>query len=369
MTSPHDPAVRAAQALRAGDAATAQAILADAKQERALTRSEHWLLAQTCRRLEDAAGEKAALLAILRDVPRDMPALLAMGDVAMRDGDDRAAVSWFTTALRQAAVTPPPTALHPLLQRAQTFCTEAQTRFATHLIDALADVAIDTQRMPAVAHPSMFYYPGLPQRAFYERDEFDWVAGMEAQSAVLRDEFLAANTGAFAPYIERSDNRPASANHLLEDPSWSAAYLWRYGTITDLAALCPATMAALAQAPQPVIEQRSPMALWSRITPGTHIRPHHGLLNTRLICHLPLVPAEGCGLRVGHETREWRFGEMLIFDDSIEHEAWNRGTGGRTVLLFEIWRPEIPVEERHVLTRLFTAIDAVDPARGEEVAA
>ena len=80
------------------------------------------------------------------------------------------------------------------------------------------------------------------------------------------------------------------------------------------------------------------------------------MLNTRLICHLPLVAPDGCALRVGADTREWRFGEMLIFDDSVEHEAWNRGTQDRTVLLFEIWRPEIGAEERAALTRLYEAI-------------
>jgi aspartyl/asparaginyl beta-hydroxylase (cupin superfamily) len=82
------------------------------------------------------------------------------------------------------------------------------------------------------------------------------------------------------------------------------------------------------------------------------------MLNTRLICHLPLVVPEGCAMRVGDETRPWREGELTIFDDSIEHEAWNRGDGTRTVLLFEIWRPEVTLDERIALTRLFEAIDA-----------
>jgi aspartyl/asparaginyl beta-hydroxylase (cupin superfamily) len=103
------------------------------------------------------------------------------------------------------------------------------------------------------------------------------------------------------------------------------------------------------------------MALWSLLKPGTHIQPHHGLLNTRLICHLPLIVADNCALRVGAETRAWAPGEMLIFDDSIEHEAWNRGNDTRVILLFEVWRPEIHAEERIALTRLFEAIDQFGP--------
>lgn len=103
------------------------------------------------------------------------------------------------------------------------------------------------------------------------------------------------------------------------------------------------------------------MALWSLLKPGTHIQPHHGLLNTRLICHLPLLAPSDCALRVGAETRAWRTGEMLIFDDSVEHEAWNRSTETRVVLLFEVWRPEILPEEREALARLFEAIDQFGP--------
>ncbi len=343
-----------------------------------------WLLARASARSGDRISERAALHSILRANSRDIPALLAMAQSFADSDDERAAVSWYTTAINQARVSQTAPALKPLLDRAHAYCEEAKARFTAQFDAALADITADSAATPALKHavdllhghsqiylqqPTMLYYPGLPQRAFYERGEFDWVADIEAQSAVLRDEFLAAiaaDEGRFAPYIQRSDSRPASSSPLLEDPSWGAAYLWQSGAPTALAAQTPATMAALDAAPIPHIAARSPMALYSRLKPGTHIAPHHGLLNTRLICHLPLVVPGGCALRVGHDTREWRLGEMLIFDDSFEHEAWNRGNADRTILLFEIWRPEIPVEERALLARLFEAIDTADPARGTD---
>jgi aspartyl/asparaginyl beta-hydroxylase (cupin superfamily) len=103
----------------------------------------------------------------------------------------------------------------------------------------------------------------------------------------------------------------------------------------------------------------------SVLKPGTHIQPHHGMLNTRLIVHVPLVSNPDCGIRVGAETRGWVPGRALIFDDSFEHEAWNKGRETRAVLLFEIWRPEISMEEREALTRLFETIDHYGPAAAE----
>jgi aspartyl/asparaginyl beta-hydroxylase (cupin superfamily) len=107
------------------------------------------------------------------------------------------------------------------------------------------------------------------------------------------------------------------------------------------------------------------MALMSVLRPGTHIQPHHGMLNTRLIVHVPLVTAPECRLRVGPEVRDWVEGRPLIFDDSFEHEAWNRGPETRAVLLFEIWRPELDAEERAALTRLFETIDRYGPGEAE----
>lgn len=344
-----------------------------------------WLLARASARAGDRAAERAALQSILRANSRDVAALLAMGQSFADSGDERAAVAWFTTAINQARVSPTPPALAPLLDRSHAYCEQAKARFAAQFESTLSEIAGDGAATPALRHavdllqgraeihlqqPTMFYYPGLPQRAFYERSEFDWVAAVEARSEALRAEFMAllAADEPFSPYIQRTESRPASSSPLLEDPSWGAAYLLQNGTATALSAHCPATMTALDRAPIPRITARSPMALYSRLKPGTHIAPHHGLLNTRLICHLPLVVPDGCGLRVGHETREWCFGEMLIFDDSFEHEAWNRGSTDRTILLFEIWRPEIPAEERALLARLFESIDRVDPARGQESA-
>jgi len=84
------------------------------------------------------------------------------------------------------------------------------------------------------------------------------------------------------------------------------------------------------------------------------------MLNTRLICHVPIRTAPGCSLRVGNEVREWRDGVPLVFDDSIEHEARNAGGQSRTVLLFEIWRPEITEGERTALVEIFESIEAYD---------
>jgi hypothetical protein len=346
---------------------------------RAMTGQMTWLdQARDAHRRGDVAAETAVLEAAIRADRGNIAALLAMAELKRGLADDRAAGSFYRLALGTAAqARSVPPALHPGLQRAEQFVAATERAFADHLLGQLRGAGIDAaSATPRVAEalrvlageqplylqqPSMFYFPGLAQRPFFERADFEWVEAVEAATDAIRTELLALVDKAadrFGPYVTASPDRPPPNNPLLDKPDWGAAWLWKDGVVADgMDALCPAALAALELAPQPVIPGRAPIALFSRLTPGTHIQPHHGLLNTRLICHLPLIVPDGCGLRVGAETRSWREGEMLIFDDSFEHEAWNRGASDRTIVLFEIWRPDIDADERAQLTRIFAAID------------
>lgn len=326
----------------------------------------------------DIAAETAAIETAIRADRSNIAAILAMAELKRRLGDARAASSFYRLALGTAANAPSvPAALHPELRRAEHYLVATERAYADHLASQLRSSGIDARNAtPRVAEalrmlmgeqplyvqqPNMFYFPGLVQRPFFDRADFGWVPELEAATDAIRAELQAlVETAAdrFGPYVTTSSNRPPPNNPLLDKPDWGAAWLWKDGAIVEgVEALCPNALAALALAPQPIIPARSPLALFSRLKPGTHIQPHHGMLNTRLICHLPLIVPEGCGLRVGAETRQWREGELTIFDDSFEHEAWNRGTSDRTVMLFEIWRPDIDADEREQLTRIFSAVD------------
>jgi aspartyl/asparaginyl beta-hydroxylase (cupin superfamily) len=83
------------------------------------------------------------------------------------------------------------------------------------------------------------------------------------------------------------------------------------------------------------------------------------------VCHLPLVIPPDCALRVGNETRAWREGELLMFDDTIEHEAWNKSSQLRVVLIFDVWRPELSREEQALIATMLAAIDRFGGARVE----
>ncbi len=209
--------------------------------------------------------------------------------------------------------------------------------------------------------PRRYYYTGLPQITFCERVQFECVKTIEAATDEIRSELTSvmSSDSKFSPYLQSDETHLDEGNeHLLDSNDWGGLFLWDYGRlVSENAALFPLTIKALEAAPVPVISNQSPMALFSKLTPGTKIPPHNGVLNTRLICHLPIIVPENCGaLRVGNEERPWVEGEMLIFDDSIEHEAWNTSEQQRVILLFEVWRPELNEEERQLITTMLAAV-------------
>lgn len=365
--------------MRRRDAATARACFEQVVRDPPPGIAPPWLLlSQACQLAGDQAGQEQALAQLLERDPRHLAGLLLMGELKAALGDARAATSFFMTGISVADQSGVPDALRPLVEKARTYLQQANGSYAEHLtrhladrnivpgqISARVDEALDLlmgRRQVFLQQPTSFYFPALPQRQFYEAREFDWAEEFEALAPTMVAELenlLDGREQDFSPYLRTEPNRPTAANPLRDDPSWGAHYLWEDGNVVaDHAALAPVTMRALATAPMPFIAERSPMALYSLLRPGTHIRPHHGMLNTRLICHMPLITNPDCAIRVGNETRSWQQGKLLIFDDSIEHEAWNRGRETRIILLFEIWRPEISEDERAALTTIFEAIAA-----------
>jgi aspartyl/asparaginyl beta-hydroxylase (cupin superfamily) len=117
-------------------------------------------------------------------------------------------------------------------------------------------------------------------------------------------------------------------------------------------------MKLLETAPQPNQPGRTPAAMFSLLKPKTSIPPHTGVSNVRLVTHVPLIVPPGCGFRVGNETREWLPGKAWVFDDTIEHEAWNRSDQLRVVLIFDIWHPQLSQAERNMITALAGAVTA-----------
>ena len=342
-----------------------------------------WLNLAGLQRVEgDLSGALDSVKSALKLEPLCFPALLMRGALLDAQGETREAAGAYGIALMQA---PPADRLDEATRRAIIRAREVNERFAQQLGDWLdhtvrpdigQGAATPTRRMngfldhlsgrrrPYHQKPTHFFYPGLPSIEFWDREHFPWMEMVEAATEDIRGELLAvANSASLEPYMQRPDNEPVQQwgelNHSLR---WSAYHFALMGKPYDEHLReCPKTAAILDQMPFPSIPQRSPASLFSILQPRTHIPAHNGAGNVRLLCHLPLVLPPGCRFRVGNELREWKMGEGFVFDDTIEHEAWNDSDQMRAVLIFDIWNPLLAQEERDFIVRALTGMDGFDP--------
>jgi aspartate beta-hydroxylase len=144
---------------------------------------------------------------------------------------------------------------------------------------------------------------------------------------------------------------------LKSKPSWDGYYFYRHGERrNDNCSSCPQTSAMLDSISLCHVREHAPEAFFSVFAPGTHLLPHRGVTNTRVVGHLPLTVPDDCALRVGGEQHAWQEGRMVVFDDTYEHEAWNRSDRTRVVLIFDLWNPYLTEAERSAITDLVPAI-------------
>jgi aspartate beta-hydroxylase len=237
-------------------------------------------------------------------------------------------------------------------------CTASERR----RVDSFIETTLRTRRRYQ-QEPSDYYYPGLPAISFYERSEFPWLAEFEACTDAIREELVAAlqeHQTDFTPYIHYGEHMPLDQwRELNNSPRWTSYEFYEQGQpVQARCSRAPATMSALRLLPQANVPLRSPSAMYSALMPHTRIPPHTGVANFRLVVHLPLILPPGCGFRVGGEQREWRMGEGWVFDDTIEHEAWNESDQPRYIFIADIWSPRLSPQERAAISSVIAATDA-----------
>ena len=208
--------------------------------------------------------------------------------------------------------------------------------------------------------PGAVYVPGIPPQPWFERDEIDGIHQLEKAAGPILEELLVLlndDEADFSPYVHKGPGVPAAMDNLAGETDWSSYHLYKEGERQqEHCQRCPETVAAVDRMPMPTCEGNAPEVFFSILKPGAHIKPHFGVANTKLAVHLALIIPGDCALRCGPETRGWSEGKCIIFDDSFEHEAWNRSDSLRAVLILEAWNPYLSDIEKTALTALCNAI-------------
>jgi aspartate beta-hydroxylase len=304
--------------------------------------------------------------------PRHLASLLQKAALIAGRGDVRNGARAYRNALATLPpdATPPP-ALSDMVERARRAVRADDEALAAAMDERLAairaqhgsagfrrvDRCLDLmtgRRARYNPEPTFMYFPELPAIEFFERADFPWLDAVEAATEEIRSELttiLVADRAGLEPYIAYPDGVPLDRwRELNKSRRWSAYFLSNQGVEQPShIARCPLTMQALKGAPLCHVAARAPTIFFSILDASTTIPPHSGVTNTRLTVHLPLIVPPDCGFRVGSETREWVPGRAWVFDDTIEHEAWNRSDAPRAILIFDIWNPLLTAAERDVV--------------------
>ncbi|HZX72105.1 MAG TPA: aspartyl/asparaginyl beta-hydroxylase domain-containing protein [Rhodanobacter sp.] len=248
-------------------------------------------------------------------------------------------------------------ALQPLRERyGDAELVRVERSLAIYFLDQPANIPDPRQK------PKFLYFPDITSQPYYPRRHFPWLESLEAATDIVRDELRAVLSGEQSLESFLGDVPPEAMHGMLassgaQDPAWDAYFFHRHG-LPDEAhrARCPRTSALLDALPLVRIRDHAPEALFSVLSPGTHILLHTGVTNTRLVTHLPLIVPPDCAIRVGGQEHAWQEGRCVTFDDTWEHEAWNRSGQVRVVLIVDSWHPDLSEVERAAVTDLVEAI-------------
>lgn len=363
-------------ALQRGDAAGAMTQFAIAQRADPKQPVYALALAQAAEATGNFDAQHGAINAALAADAYFLPALVAKAIFYERHGRPKAAALMYRNVLR---VAPPqaywPADLAPALAHATERVNHYTAALEADLLRALGDQApLSNQWREAVsimagrskpyhADCNQLTVPRLPAQPFFDRAQFPWASRLEAETAAIRKEMLAVlnSEGAdWQPYIRYNPGEPVNQWQALNHSTrWNTFHLYRAGQpVAENLARCPQTAKALAAVEMAEIAGLCPNAMFSVLAPHTEIPPHHGETNARLVVHLPLVVPPGCLYRVGYEERRWTEGELLIFDDTIEHTARNDGDQFRVVLIFDVWNPLLSGQERQTVKAMAAAARA-----------
>lgn len=177
------------------------------------------------------------------------------------------------------------------------------------------------------------------KQTFFNTREFPWVQRIEDNWLTIRQELDTKLKALEA--IPNFQDIQFEQKLLTDDNKWKTYILCAYGKrVEKNCNECPETARLVESIPQMTSAMFSILGGQKELP--VHRGPYKGVLRYHLALKVP-EPVDHCGIRVKNDVRHWEEGKSLVFDDSHEHEAWNRTNHTRVVLFVDFLRPLPPV--------------------------
>jgi aspartate beta-hydroxylase len=343
----------------------------------------HALVGKALQELSKHDRAEQVLAAIVGDLPFAFTSRLHLAALVERRADRESATLGYLRAIKTAQQRgfwlddeTTPQWLRPLVRHAMAVAQSGRRQLFHTLLDRVIErygrddmmrvadcLSMYLGESPTVyadarQRPTFLYFPGLPATPLFERSQLPFAGWYEERVPEIRDELLAVLADAEGVQPFHFDLTPEQREQMTAGAAWDAYFFDRDGSrFADHHAACPATSAVLAQLPLDHIREHGPEVCFSIMRPGAHILPHRGVTNVRSVLHLGLVIPDHCALNLIEAGEvHWQEGRCFAFDDTYEHEAWNRSDSTRVILLADIWNPHLSEVERVAVAELVAAI-------------
>ena len=202
-------------------------------------------------------------------------------------------------------------------------------------VRAALAVYLGLERIPEAdprQKPKFFWMPGIPATPYFDRALFPWHAALESAVPAIRGELQAVlgSDAELIPFLGERDP-DVTAPYLGGDPrsrAWDAYFLHRHGGVSRSTWPDARRRRGAGLGPLTASRDHAPEVLFSVLAPQHPHQAAHGVTNTRVVTHLPLIIPEGdCKLVVGGEPHAWRKG---VASHSTTRSSMRPGTGRRT---------------------------------------
>lgn len=179
-------------------------------------------------------------------------------------------------------------------------------------------------------------YSVIPDKPVFTPSDFPFTKLLENNWEIIRKEAQAVITGNHEAVPRPLKEISPDHGRIAADDRWKSFFLIGYGyKANDNCQYCPETTKILEQIPG------INSGFFSIMEANGHIPRHKGVTKAILTCHLGLmVPhdRQKCYIQIENETHYWEAGKTMVFDDTYDHEVWNKTNEDRVVLLIQFRR-------------------------------
>lgn len=170
------------------------------------------------------------------------------------------------------------------------------------------------------------------RKSIFDVSEWSGKSHLEKNIKYIRDEYFNLNSSSKLSNVK---DFYKVEREIGQDDNWKGFPLVIYNhTFINNIEECPLTYKIITQIPD------CTSAMFSVLGPGKHILPHRGLYKGVIRCLFTIYePRNGKSwIRIEEEVHNFKYGGMILFDETFEHEVCNESSDYRVVLYLDIYR-------------------------------